>query len=446
MNLAKSRTAILVILVVAGLGQAWIFHDHNLSISGDNATYMALGTSLARGNGYVHISHPDMPAQTKFPPGFPALLAVVCHLAHADLPPMKWFVSLLYALSIPLIFLLISTQDSRAMAFAVALFCLVSNPLLEYSHMVMSEIPYMVFSLITLLLSQRRDSLILSAGVVISAVSACYIRSVGLTVIVTVVAVMAAKGRYKNAAASCVASALLLLPWHLYTSSQGGGVYLKALLSVNPYRLELGFLTPYSLVGRVFYNLKLYGFQVMPEILLPYPFQRHIHPSGYPILLWLPASICFLSVCYFMVFHRGGSAVRLYLAIYMGGIILWPSVWSDMRFMVPVIPLVFYAAAWSVRDLGGRIGGGTTPRFHDRSGVLYRFVRIQRGRRSATFLQKAQAHAGVGQLLQGGPMGEGARRSRRCRGLQEVRAVLHYVQQVCCPLPVWRSEGSAGWI
>jgi len=46
----------------------------------DDAVYVVTARSLAEGSGYRHLEMPQQPLQTKYPPLFPALLAVVFRL------------------------------------------------------------------------------------------------------------------------------------------------------------------------------------------------------------------------------------------------------------------------------------------------------------------------------------------------------------------------------
>ena len=349
----KKQLKILSVLAALGLIQAWVFFDWNPSLSGDNAVFMILGRALATGRGLVHINNPGLPVETQFPPGFPALLAGVNLLYPGNLLAMKWFVSLLYALSIPLVYLLVSARESRVLAFVVAGFCLASAPLLSYSHAVMSEIPYMVASVGALLLLGRESGPRTSIWTVLAAVAAYYIRSVGITAIATVVLVLALRRQYRQAAIAGLGAVALVLPWVVYSSNQDGSTYIGALVQINAYRPELGYLTPQMLAERLFHNLKLYGLQVIPEVLLPYPFSS-LDTSGYAAWMWALASACLGLVCYFLLFRRGCLAVRIYMALYAGVILLWPQIWSSMRFLIPVIPLILYASVWSVRALIGR--------------------------------------------------------------------------------------------
>ena len=45
----------------------------------------------------------------------------------------------------------------------------------------------------------------------------------------------------------------------------------------------------------------------------------------------------------------------VYLTCYLGLHLCWPQVWSDIRFLLPVIPLLFYAVLSSAAHLIARI-------------------------------------------------------------------------------------------
>ena len=52
---------------------------------------------------------------------------------------------------------------------------------------------------------------------------------------------------------------------------------------------------------------------------------------------------------------RKEAPIGVYLALYTVVVMLWPQIWADPRFIVPIIPLAIYAFYWSVRDLLGKI-------------------------------------------------------------------------------------------
>ncbi|MFB6239956.1 MAG: hypothetical protein ABEJ46_00005, partial [Gemmatimonadota bacterium] len=53
-----------------------LLYDPTLFTGGDNAGYMILADALRSGRGYLHLHLPDTPLHTKYPPGYPAALAV----------------------------------------------------------------------------------------------------------------------------------------------------------------------------------------------------------------------------------------------------------------------------------------------------------------------------------------------------------------------------------
>ena len=62
-----------------GLIYAFVF-DFKLDMGGDNAGYIILGQALLQGEGYTNIHIPGSPPASHFPPGYPALLALLWFL------------------------------------------------------------------------------------------------------------------------------------------------------------------------------------------------------------------------------------------------------------------------------------------------------------------------------------------------------------------------------
>ncbi|MCY3788446.1 MAG: hypothetical protein OXH63_06620, partial [Gemmatimonadetes bacterium] len=71
--LETPRVPFFIIAATFLLG-IWTF-DAKLSLSGDNAEFITLTRSLAQGEGLLHINSPDPKPATKYPFGFPLLLA-----------------------------------------------------------------------------------------------------------------------------------------------------------------------------------------------------------------------------------------------------------------------------------------------------------------------------------------------------------------------------------
>ena len=100
----SSRWAIpLAVAVVALLIGVWTF-DEKLSLSGDNTEFVTLARSMANGEGLTYTNLPEPRVATKYPFGFPLLLAPVYYLFGLDLVAMKIFCLMFFVFSIPLVF------------------------------------------------------------------------------------------------------------------------------------------------------------------------------------------------------------------------------------------------------------------------------------------------------------------------------------------------------
>ena len=96
----SSRARDLCILVPAALLMGLLLFDDTLHVSGDNAEFITLGRSLASGQGLTRLSHPEAPLATKFPPGLPALLALIDLLFPDSIIAMKLAVLMVYVVAI----------------------------------------------------------------------------------------------------------------------------------------------------------------------------------------------------------------------------------------------------------------------------------------------------------------------------------------------------------
>ena len=159
----------LFVVVATFLLGIWTFDD-KLSLSGDNAEFITLAHSLAQGEGLLHINSPDPQPATKYPFGFPLLLAPLAWAFPGDWVPMKAWVLVLFALGMGILYQLAKERVGTVPGLAVVVLSVVlgksyltNGPtgtaygplLLHYSHQVMSEVPYLTFSLLALWLVEQ---------------------------------------------------------------------------------------------------------------------------------------------------------------------------------------------------------------------------------------------------------------------------------------------------
>ena len=346
-NLAQHerKPYFLPALGLCGLLMGILLFDANLSLTGDNAQFINLGRSLAEGYGLSETIEGEPIPHTKYPFGFPLLLAIVHILFPGNLIALKSLIVLLYAISIPLTYLLIRRFADPPLSLGVSALCLVSPPLLDYSHQIMSEIPFLLCSLVALLLlhrAQKSSTLSSLALAIIAIIAAYYIRSAGIILIGTGILYFALHKKWKEAGLIAAGSFLLALPWQIRNASLGGTPYIQQLLSINPYRPEEGMLTLTTLTERILANLELYGLKIIPYILLPSSIDTHYFVGAVFSALILYGLIAGLIKRHLLI---------VYLTCYLILYILWPYVWSDTRFLVPAIPIFFYAILTSMDEL-----------------------------------------------------------------------------------------------
>lgn len=333
-----------VALAAAALAMAALFFDANLDLSGDNAEFIILGRSLAAGQGLTYTQGPVPEPAVKFPFGFPLLLAATQLLFPNNLIAPKILVVLLFGLAMPLLYRLLRRVGSVPMAMAVCLCSLLSPPLLDYSHQVMSEIPYLVASLLGLLLLTRAVEAKgpgALAAALLAVMGAYYIRTAGVALVAAAVGVLLLRRSYREAGIAAGAVVLMALPWQLRNASiQGGNSYVRQLLSVNPYDPSLGPLTPAALLARVLTNAELYGGAIVPRLFIP-----TLSSSGAALATAWVLGIVLAGLLLAGVASdvRRRDPLAVYLALYLVVCLLWPQVWTDVRFLVPVIPLLFRA-------------------------------------------------------------------------------------------------------
>ena len=199
----------------------------------DDAMYVVLAKSLATGHGYRWINLPGAPAATHFPPGYPALLALVWWLVPA-FPANVLAFKLLNAILIGIVSLATATLAvrrfgmSRWVAAAVGVAAALSVPVISLGIRVMSEPLFLTLLMSTLLVAERvadgddRWSMVALAGALSGA--ATLVRSFGIALVIAIVVALLLRRRVRSAAIALGLSMLFVVPWQLFVSANQGVV------------------------------------------------------------------------------------------------------------------------------------------------------------------------------------------------------------------------------
>ncbi len=355
-----------IVALLTLLVGAWTF-DAKLSLSGDNTEFITLARSVAAGEGLLHINSPDPQPATKYPFGLPLLLAPIQWLFPGDWVPMKAWVLVIFAAGMAVLYQLAKERVGALPALAVVALSLMAGKsylthgpdglvfgplLLHYAHQVMSEAPYLTFSLLALWLVERgvaregiRGNPWLIGGFVCTMWS-YYIRTAGITLIAAVVVYMLLKRDYRRGLIFAGAAFACWLPWTLRNKAVGGGgVYIKQLFMVNPYHPDRGLLDFWGFIDRFIGHIGLYLTRELPNTLVPYfsSAESIFHPASLLLILLAGAATV-------LCIKRGENLLLLvYAALFMSVVLLWP--WPGDRFLIPIVPVLVFLEVWVVLQL-----------------------------------------------------------------------------------------------
>jgi len=332
--------------------------DQKVNLVGDNASYYILGNAIANGDGYHNIQHLNKEAHYHYPPGYPFLIAGVIKLFSNDFNAIKIFNGvLLWATVLLLYFLIKRVTGNIYIAFASAVLSLLNFHLLNYATIMMSEIPFLFFSLISIWLLLKVNFKIpifknwFFILLVICVAFSLYIRSVGLALFLGILIYLIQKKHWSYALSLITGFVILHTPWIIRSQHAPGNSYLYQLSLKNPYQPELGTLDFSGFATRIWGNIERYITKEIPSSLV---YTHDVTYSEITPTLWeWVLGISIVAGVLFGLFKLPKLRILLFIYVFsfFGILILWPSVWYGTRFMVPMIPLFIFLLTFSLFEL-----------------------------------------------------------------------------------------------
>ncbi|MCF8465092.1 MAG: hypothetical protein K9G41_09630 [Flavobacteriales bacterium] len=391
---ANHRAVVVLYLLII----SFVFHgtydrifDKKVHLGGDNAGYYILGKSLADGKGYTSIHSKDQVPGNHFPPGYPVLIASVMKVFSGKITTIKAANGFyMWAALMALFFLFRALTRNIHLSFVACLLAAYNFHLLEYSTIMMSEIPFVLFSTLTLLLFVKTDfekpfyknwKFILF---VLTLVFAFYIRTLGIALFLSFMLILLVQKRWKYAGFLFVAFFLLIAPWQIRSHNLGGNSYINQLLMVNPYRPEMGPMKLADWPNRVSRNVKRYFALEVTNGVMPFETidykqcvkqlkaeageletdttqtklpekeltleekEKDAATRGMPgSKVEITSTDYLISILLVLLIAIGLARMkdhRLLLALYLAGtfsiLFLWPEAWFGIRFMLPLVPIL----------------------------------------------------------------------------------------------------------
>ncbi len=336
----KEIVLILALGLIAALVCAASFDDA-LSTIGDNAEFIILARSILSGQGYRMINHPSLQPNTKYPPGFPAMLACWAMLFGDSIVGMKVFVVVTLVVASMIAYLVARRFLSKWLSFVSILMIVTSWNVIKYSFDTLSDVPYMLVSLLGLLLLLRiDDQRSLTCGSLI-AIGSFMVRTVGLSLVIASWLWLLIKKRWKIAAISVLVFVVVAGAWTARNImvSHSATRYTELFLLKNPYDQAEGRIDFQSLARRVGINLKEYttyyiAYNVVPTLL------EKLGGKASPGSRLLAALVLLISVLGIHSIGKKNPVIPIYLFLYVGIYLVWPEVWTGERFMLPISPII----------------------------------------------------------------------------------------------------------
>jgi hypothetical protein len=364
-----------IVLVSLVVGAIYVF-SFAPKISGtDDAAYMVAAKALATGHGFSKINLVGDPPETYYPPGFPILLTPIMLLfpeSPENIVPLMLVPMLFGIVSVPLIYLYLVHEEGDKLApffmLAIAFLVGINWVWIRYiGHTLLSEMAYVVCSISALWAVHRYEASnralhlrLLVAGVL--ALSAFYIRTVGLTLLLGSVIYLFLKRKPGKALLLGVLCLLGVAPWlfrnYQISASPLGHEYRNILVMSYAdtfmmrdwYRPDLGSVQSVSeVVARIFSNTWGHATWNVPYVLFPALVgERVTNGLASMGLGWIPGMAGILMsigiiIGYLCAVRWRLSPLDVYVPLYVGMILFTP--WVNPRNLVPILPfLLLYLA------------------------------------------------------------------------------------------------------
>lgn len=335
------RHKMLLAALLAGHGLlAWQLRARGIFTFGDDAAYLLLSRSLQAFN-YREPYFVGNPVAARFPPGYPAFLAVLTAPFGEHLGLIAVAGILVSVAGLVFLFDVVRRRWSTELAFLVSAAAAVNPELLANASNVRSETLYMTLTLASLWAADRAvgqrggrergaRAAVIAGGL---AIAAALTRSVGVTLIGALGMHWLLRRRYRWVMVFGAASTVTVGAWLAWTVVAPAREVRRSYVddAVN-IRLGDGSLRS-TVVARLKGNIATYGGQsILEQLAMPVTPRTRLDNVG-----WVLAIGALLAVGLISAWGRWNTVVW-YLGAYGALLAVWP--WTIERFLGPVTPLL----------------------------------------------------------------------------------------------------------
>lgn len=331
-----------------------IIFDSKIALLGDNANYFILAKGLASGEGYINYHMPQMEPANHFPPGYSFIMSLVMRLGFDTINSMK-VLNGVFLLLIGIFSYLIANKITKnaTLGFVLAILVLLNRHLLEYSTIIMSELCYTFFLLLTVyaFLKARDNEFSFKNPwfyiLLIALVLSIYIRTQGIVLFGALLFYLIFQKKWSTTIITAVIVIGALAPWQIRTANLGGSSYMKQIMRVEPYNNESPKMEFGNWVDRIGVNFVRYVGKEIPSTFFTNMTVAYNDPAtGKPqpstILRYAIGTIIILLTLYgiWQIKYVRWFFLPLFGASFLI-FMLWPEVWFGIRFYLPLFPITF---------------------------------------------------------------------------------------------------------
>lgn len=334
--------------------------DPKLHTGGDNANYVLLAESLLHpAHGYADSWAPGPPVpHTKYPPGYPALLATLIAVFGQNLLLLK-LLSVALALGSVALFAQLARERVGPPLWVFLSLAFAVNPLVvDYSHWILSESAFLFFTLLALLFLQREAG---EEGLgryfwlsILAIVATYYVRGIGIVFIGAGSLYYLLRRRWRKFLFYNVVGAALSLPWFIRNELLRGSAtpYLEQFLLKSVYTPSAGTVGVGGMIGRILENIWIYAARELPRAFTG----SSSAWSAAPLMRALSVVLFVLMVVGFVhTVRRRLGVAELYFAFSWLALLMFEQVVSDVRYVLPLLPLVLFYVADGLSLLAGKL-------------------------------------------------------------------------------------------
>ncbi len=355
-----NRYRVHLVISLAFLFSYALTFDEKIAPLGDNASYFLLGKALSEGAGFVDLMTQGNPAHNHYPIGYPILISSILWLAPGSIVLVKLFNGLLFLVALLVLYeILIKLQQSKTAALLITVVVATNSHLLFYSSAIMSEIPFLTLSLLSIwiVLSSNWDEQVYWRNprvylLIFALTASFYVRTAALALIFAILIHFLLGNRRKLLLTVVIGVLVLITPLIIKGLELGRSSYVSQLLSINPYRPALGNAGFLDFIERIGTNALRYINREIPNLIAPVIDSDYSLSPGF--VEWVIGIVLtgLVIVALWKAPKRWGL-LKTYVVLSFAVLFLWPSAWTGVRFAIAIMPFLFLFITHSISNLFG---------------------------------------------------------------------------------------------